>query len=150
MANTSKAGDKNPFVYNWRVSFAPLRLDDNQSIGHPFGRTGQLNITAGSGNTLNCLLDPDMTGQDYIFTATWQPGSLEGAPASMVGDIEAGNRVYRFFGYLRPDPETIAGGKILGQLERLPRPDGKGDGAMEDSDADGSWIGGDNEGGDPR
>jgi len=149
MAN-SKAGDENPFVYDWRVSFAPLR-EGGVSIGHPFGRTGVLHITAGKGNELNCLLDPDLSGQDFVFPATWEPGT-GGGPASMTADVETGGRVYRFFAYLRPAPDTLAKGCLLGHLERLPRVSRAGDGTMDESDADGSWAGGDDEGGeeDPR
>jgi hypothetical protein len=151
MAN-AKTGDDNPFLHAWRVSLAPLRISgQTESIGHPFGRTGLLTITANQDGTLHCVLDPDVSGQDYEFTAQWWDGE-SGAPASMTGDVETGGRTYRFFAYLRPDPSTENKGVLLGQLVRLPRAERSGK-DMEDPDADGSWIGGDDDGGgeeDPR
>jgi hypothetical protein len=125
----------NPFVGSWMVSFAPLR-ECGKSIGHPFGRTGRLDIQPreGADNGLTCFLDQDRSGQDFTFHATWQAG-VEGGPASMSADIDNGNRTYRIFAYLRM---AEGGPKVLGHLERVPRPPR---GPQADSEAMGSWIG---------
>jgi hypothetical protein len=134
MASAKKASDGNPFVGTWTVSFAPLR-EEGESIGHPFGRTGRLEITALQNNEVSLCWDQDRSGQDFQFSGTWE-GGLENATPSISASIEVGNRTYSWFGYLRQETRRRY---ILGHLKRL-RSSG---GPTDDSDADGSWIGGD-------
>jgi len=133
----------NPFKGNWFMSLSVMRDANNDNLGYPMGRKGQLRIVDDPGKPNGIILTLTHPGNPRqpatTFEGTYTPAS-DVAPATLSAESESpGNDGYEFYltGFLNSDFPPGARSIVGGFYCRLPG----GAESMADADADGSWLG---------